>query len=90
VAVEGELPKHPNVQRSPGPRGEWEVFPKRCEVAILNRLTLCLIKLNRGAEAIKEAEQYFADFPDDRESSLGEGIIKRIERIKAELKSVSS
>jgi hypothetical protein len=51
---------------------------------------LCLIKLNRGAEAIKEAEQYFADFPDDRESSLGEGIIKRIERIKAELKSVSS
>jgi hypothetical protein len=33
---------------------------------------------------MREAEEYFADFPDDRESSLGQAIVKRIERIKTD------
>jgi hypothetical protein len=75
------------IHLSSGLRGEWKILPRRCEVKLLDRLTLCLTKLNRGSEAVTEAERYFADFPDDRYSSLGQGIIKRIERIKAASKS---
>jgi hypothetical protein len=72
------------LSRSTGLRGEYEEIGKRSDVAILNRLTLCLTKLNRGSEAVREADQHFADFPDDRESSIGQAIIRRIERIKAQ------
>ena len=41
---------------------------------ILDRLTLCLIKLGRSDEAIEEADKYFTDFP----SALGMTIGKRI------------
>jgi HIRAN domain-containing protein len=60
--------------RSPGLRGEYENFPKRGDIGLLNRLTLCLIKLNRGTDAKREAEQYFADFPDDRDTSAAKAI----------------
>ena len=73
------------LSRSTGLRGEYEddVQQATGDVAILDRLTLCLAKLNRSAEAVTEAEQYFANFPGDRETSIGQAIVKRIEGIKA-------
>lgn len=71
------------LDRPAGLRGEYEEVILSGDVGILDRLTLCLTKLNRGAEAVREAEQYFADFPGDRNSSLGQSVAKRIARIKA-------
>jgi hypothetical protein len=72
------------LSRTTGLRGEYEDDVRQAtgDVAILDRLTLCLAKLDRSAEAVTEAEQYFADFPGDRETSIGQVIAKRIERIK--------
>lgn len=73
------------LSHSTGLRGEYEDVVQQAtgDVAILDRLTLCLAKLNRSAEAVTEAEHHFADFPGDRETSIGQAIVKRIERIKA-------
>jgi hypothetical protein len=71
------------LNRPAGLRGEYEEVILSGDVGILDRLTLCLTKLNRGAEAVREAERYFADFPGDRNSSLGQSVAKRIARIKA-------
>lgn len=56
--------------------------PKWGEPLILDRLTLCLAKLNRVGEAIAETEQYFRDFPGARSGSVGQAVLKRIERLK--------
>jgi len=53
------------------PWGDW---------IILDRLTLCLIKLGRIREAIDEAEKYFADFPSLLELAAGKRIQARIEK----------
>jgi len=66
--------------RSPGLRGEYENFPKRGDIGLLNRLILCLMKLNRGNDAKREAEQYFAAFPDDRDTSTAKAIINRLRK----------
>jgi hypothetical protein len=73
------------LSRSRGLRGEYEddVQQATGDVAILDRLTMCLTKLNRSAEAVTEAEHHFTDFPGDRETSIGQTIVKRIERIKS-------
>lgn len=55
-------------------------WPKAGEPTILDRLTLCLVKLGRAAEAASEAEQYFSDFPAARERVIGKQIMKRLER----------
>lgn len=48
------------------------------EVAVLDRLTLGLIKLGRVEEAMQMMEAYFARFPGDRTSRAGEAITKRV------------
>jgi hypothetical protein len=68
--------------RPPGLRGELFRFTRRGQPRLLDRLTLCLTKLGRLAEAAQETERYLAEFPDARESSIGKAIIKRIDRIK--------
>ena len=69
-----------HLAHSPGLRGEYENFPKRGDIGLLNRLILCLIKLNRGNDAKREADQYFADFPDDRDTSTATAIINRLRK----------
>jgi hypothetical protein len=53
------------------------------EPGILNRLTLCLLRLGRIDEAIQEAEAYFAEFPDAREHGFGPQILRRVERARS-------
>lgn len=48
------------------------------EVAVLDRLTLALIKLGRVEEAVRVSETYFASFLGDRTSRAGAAIIKRM------------
>ncbi len=47
---------------------------------ILDRLTLCLKKLGRRTELIAEAERYFNDFPTAKQTSIGQRILKRVEK----------
>ena len=49
---------------------------------ILDRLTLCLKKLRRPREVIMEAERYFSEFPGAKGTSLGKGILRRVEWAK--------
>jgi hypothetical protein len=55
------------------------------DLTILDRLTLCLMKIGRGPEAITEAEKYFKDFPGARERAAGKTIIKRIAKLETAL-----
>lgn len=48
------------------------------EVAVLDRWTLCLLKLGRVSEAAVATEGYFQRFPGDRTSRIGEAIAKRV------------
>ncbi len=57
-----------------------ETHLKVGDPVILDRLTLCLKKLQRPVEMIKEAEQFFSEFPGAKSTSLGKNILKRIER----------
>ena len=68
--------------RSTGLRGELYVPIRRGQPNLLDRLTLCLVKLGRLEEAAEETERYFLEFPDARESSRGKAVIKRINRGK--------
>ncbi len=47
---------------------------------ILDRLTLCLIKLGRPYEAIEEADKYFADFPSVLGMTIGKRIKTRVDK----------
>ncbi len=49
---------------------------------ILNRLTLCLLKLGRFSEMINEANQYFSEFPSARNMTIGKQVIARIEKVR--------
>lgn len=59
---------------------EMGVGPDWGDPNILDRLTLCLIKLGRSQEAIDEAEKYFADFPSALNMAMGKRIKARIEK----------
>ncbi|MCL4315753.1 MAG: hypothetical protein M1527_02645, partial [Gammaproteobacteria bacterium] len=59
---------------------EMGVGPGWGDPNILDRLTLCLIKLGRPQEAINEAEKYFADFPSALTLAIGKRIKARIEK----------
>lgn len=48
------------------------------ELEALDRLTLCLSRLGRGAEAQSAAEKYFASFKADQNLRLAESIKKRV------------
>jgi hypothetical protein len=47
---------------------------------ILNRLTMCLVKLGRAPEAAAVANQYFSKFPAARNTGAGRAVSARIER----------
>ena len=59
---------------------EMGVGPDWGDPNILDRLTLCLIKLGRIQEAIDEAEKYFVDFPSALNLAIGKRIKARIEK----------
>jgi hypothetical protein len=61
---------------------EMGVGPDWGDPNIIDRLTLCLIKLKRPEEAIAEAERYFADFPSALNLSVGKSITDRIEKLR--------
>lgn len=48
------------------------------DVTILDRLTLVLVRLGRGAEAAREAEAYFSEFPAARRQALAKAIQRRV------------
>jgi hypothetical protein len=68
------------ITRERGLVAEMGVGPDWGDPNILDRLTLCLIKLGRIHEAIDEAEKYFADFPSAQNLAIGKRIKARIER----------
>jgi len=59
--------------------GKFEVL--RGEVEVLDRLTLCLKKLNRGPEAAKYAVEYFAKYQYDAVLSKGIAVQKRVAKL---------
>jgi hypothetical protein len=52
------------------------------EVAILDRLTLCLIRSGRRTEAVTAADAYFAEFPGAAKSSLARTIVARVNKVR--------
>jgi hypothetical protein len=50
------------------------------ELVVLDRLTLCLTRLGRAEEAVRESEKYFALYRRDLQLSGAERIRKRIEK----------
>ena len=52
---------------------------------ILDRLTLCLINIGKGREAIEESEKYFNMFPSALNLKIGKRIKVRIEKVQAKL-----
>lgn len=61
---------------------ELGVGPDWGDPNILNRLTICLQKINRYSEMIEQAEKYFEEFPSAKEMSIGKQIVKRIEKAR--------
>ncbi len=61
---------------------EMGVEPDWGDPNILDRLTLCLIKMKRPEEAIAEADSYFADFPSALNLFVGKNIKARIEKLR--------
>ena len=55
----------------------------RGELQILDRLTLCLVRLGRDAEASEAAEQYFAKYRADLSLSVAAKIFKRVNKASA-------
>jgi hypothetical protein len=55
----------------------------RGELNALDRLTLCLIKLGRTAEAQSRMQKYFLTYRRDQDSKAAEGIRKRVEKALA-------
>ena len=55
------------------------------DINILNRITVCLQKQKRHAELIKEAEEYFSEFPSAKNMSIGKQVIKRVEKAREKL-----
>jgi hypothetical protein len=53
--------------------------PKSGEPVILDRLTRCLVSHGRLEDARVEADRYFAEYPRDRNTIVGQRILKRLE-----------
>lgn len=64
---------------------EMNVGPNWGDPNILDRLMLCLMKINRPAEAISEAEKYFAGFPSALNLAVGKRIKARMEKLREKL-----
>lgn len=53
------------------------------ELMVLDRLTLCLVRLDRGSEAKAVAERYFAEYRCDEQLSAAAAIKKRVAKTSA-------
>jgi hypothetical protein len=69
---------------------ELRVRADRGDPNILNRLTICLQKLNRYSEMFEQAEKYFEDFPSSKEISIGKQIVKRIKKSRDKLEKTKA
>jgi hypothetical protein len=61
---------------------EMGVGPDWGDPNILDRLTLCLIKVGRIQEAVDESEKYFSDFPSALNLTVGKRVRARIEKAR--------
>ena len=61
---------------------EMGVGPNWGDPNILDRLTLCLIKLGRLNEAIEETDHYFASFPSALKLAVGKRVIVRVNKVR--------
>lgn len=68
-------------------RGYIEKKSSRGDPSILDRLTMCLIKAGREADAVAAADNYFRDFPAALDGSVGRTVKLRIEKRRAKLGS---
>lgn len=64
---------------------EMGVGPDWGDPNILDRLTICLIKVGRIQEAVDESEEYFYDFPSALNLVIGKRVKARIEKIQKSL-----
>lgn len=74
-----------NIKAEGGLVGEMQQGTTYTEVAILDRLTLCLSRVHRFSELIDECDRYFARYPRDRETAAGRTILKRADKARAKL-----
>jgi hypothetical protein len=57
------------------------IGPRDCgEPVVLDRLTLCLIRIGRAAEAVSEADRYFVRFPGALTMVMGQRIKARVNK----------
>jgi len=61
---------------------EMGVGPDWGDLNILDRLTLCLIKVGRIQEAVNESEKYFSDFPSALNLTVGKRVRARVEKAR--------
>jgi hypothetical protein len=64
---------------------EMGVGPNWGDPNILDRLTLCLIRLGQIEAAIEEAGKYFADFPMAANLAVGKRIRARVEKLRRKM-----
>lgn len=62
---------------------EAQDFGRSGEIEALDRLTMCLVKLNRSAEAASNVDRYFATYRRDLQLSAAQRIDKRIKKALA-------
>ena len=74
------------IQYEKGLIGELMERSQKGEPEILDRLSMCLIRLGRVDEAAEEARLYFEKFPGAVSMSIGKRILSRIEKAKQNLK----
>jgi hypothetical protein len=61
---------------------EMGIGPDWGDPNILDRLTLCLIKVGQIQEAVNESEKYFSDFPSALNLAVGKRVRARIEKVR--------
>jgi hypothetical protein len=61
-------------------REEADELGRSGEIEALDRLTMCLIKLERSAEAAQHTDNYFALYRHDLQRAASQRIAKRIEK----------
>lgn len=64
---------------------DMDIGPNWGDPNILDRLTLCLVKLRRLTDAVAEADAYFKDYPSALLLSVGKRIAARIDKIRCTL-----
>ena len=59
------------------------------DVNILNRLTICLMKLGRMTEAVQRTDNYFALYRRDMQYGVGKRIMKRVNKARAHIQKTN-